>query len=51
VLERAREQGAMTLGITNEGASTLARIAEHVFLVRAKREESVAAPRPTPARC
>ena len=43
VLERAREQGAMTLGITNEGESTLARIAEHVFLVRAKREESVAA--------
>src|SRR5438045_2367335 len=25
VLERARAQGAMTLGITNEGASTLAR--------------------------
>jgi glucosamine--fructose-6-phosphate aminotransferase (isomerizing) len=43
VLERARAQGAMTLGITNEGASTLARIAEHVFLVRAKREKSVAA--------
>jgi glutamine---fructose-6-phosphate transaminase (isomerizing) len=43
VLERAREQGAVTLGITNESASTLARIAEHVFLVRAGREKSVAA--------
>jgi glutamine---fructose-6-phosphate transaminase (isomerizing) len=43
VLERAREQGAVTLGITNESGSTLARIAEHVFLVRAKREKSVAA--------
>src|SRR5437016_3185639 len=43
VLERARAQGAVTLGITNESSSTLARIAEHVFLVRAKREKSVAA--------
>jgi len=43
VLERARQQGALTLGITNESASTMARLAEHVFLVRAKREKSVAA--------
>jgi glutamine---fructose-6-phosphate transaminase (isomerizing) len=43
VLERAREQGAVTLGITNESAGTLARIAEHVFFVRAGREKSVAA--------
>jgi glucosamine--fructose-6-phosphate aminotransferase (isomerizing) len=43
VLERAREQGAHTLGITNEAGSTLARIAEHVFLVHAGREKSVAA--------
>ena len=43
VLERARAQGACTLGITNESASTLARIAEHVLLVRAGREKSVAA--------
>jgi glucosamine--fructose-6-phosphate aminotransferase (isomerizing) len=43
VLERAREQGALTLGITNEGRSTLARIAGHVLLVRAGREKSVAA--------
>src|SRR6266849_5560461 len=33
VLERAREQGALTVGITNEASSALARLAEHVFLV------------------
>jgi len=43
VLERAREQGALTVGITNEPRSSLARIAEHVLLVRAGRERSVAA--------
>lgn len=43
VLERARMQGARTIGITNEPASTLARLAEHVFLVHAGREQSVAA--------
>jgi glucosamine--fructose-6-phosphate aminotransferase (isomerizing) len=43
VLERARECGAMTIGITNEEDSALARIADHVFLVRAGREKSVAA--------
>ncbi|SPF52562.1 Glutamine--fructose-6-phosphate transaminase (Isomerizing) [Candidatus Sulfopaludibacter sp. SbA4] len=43
VLERAREQGATTLGITNERSSTLAGLAEHVFLVRAGKEKSVAA--------
>jgi glucosamine--fructose-6-phosphate aminotransferase (isomerizing) len=43
VLERAREQGARTIGITNEAASTLARLAEHTFLVHAGREKSVAA--------
>jgi len=43
VLEHAREQGAMTVGITNEPRSTLARLAEHIFLVRAGRERSVAA--------
>ncbi len=43
VLERARQQGARTLGITNESRSTLARTAEHVFLVRAGKEKSVAA--------
>ena len=43
VLERARARGAMTLGVTNRGSSTLARLAEHVFLVRAGAEKSVAA--------
>jgi glucosamine--fructose-6-phosphate aminotransferase (isomerizing) len=43
VLERARKRGALTLGITNQLASTLARLAEHVFLVRAGAEKSVAA--------
>jgi glucosamine--fructose-6-phosphate aminotransferase (isomerizing) len=43
VLERAREQGAITIGITNERSSTLAKLAEHTFLVRAGKERSVAA--------
>ncbi len=43
VLERAKEQGAVTIGITNEPDSTLARIAQHLFLVRADKERSVAA--------
>ena len=43
VLERAREQGALTLGITNERHSTMAKLAEHTFLVRAGKERSVAA--------
>jgi glucosamine--fructose-6-phosphate aminotransferase (isomerizing) len=42
-LERARDQGAMSVGITNESSSSLARIADHVLLVRAGRERSVAA--------
>jgi glucosamine--fructose-6-phosphate aminotransferase (isomerizing) len=43
VLERAKQQGALTMGITNERASTLASLAEHAFLVRAGKERSVAA--------
>ena len=43
VLERAKERGALTMGITNERASTLASLAEHAFLVRAGKERSVAA--------
>jgi glucosamine--fructose-6-phosphate aminotransferase (isomerizing) len=43
VLEWARKRGALTLGITNERASTLAGLAEHIFLVRAGAEKSVAA--------
>ena len=42
-LERARECGAFTVGITNEASSTLAKISEHVILVRAGREKSFAA--------
>lgn len=43
VLEHARECGAATVGITNEAGSSLAKIADHVILVRAGREKSVAA--------
>ncbi len=43
VLEDARMRGAATVGITNEPASRMAGIAEHVLLVRAGKEESVAA--------
>ncbi|MCC6590570.1 MAG: SIS domain-containing protein [Bryobacterales bacterium] len=43
VLERAKAQGAITVGITNEPESALAQMSEHVFLVRAGREKSVAA--------
>lgn len=43
VLERARQQGAQTIGVTNEASSTLARLAEHVLQVHAGREQSVAA--------
>ncbi len=43
VLQRAREAGAVTVGITNEAGSTLARLAGHVIYVRAGKEQSVAA--------
>lgn len=43
VLEQARSGGAVTVGITNEASSKLTQIAEHVFLVRAGKEKSVAA--------
>ena len=43
VLERARDQGATTIGITNEPRSTMAFLARHVVLVRAGKERSVAA--------
>jgi glutamine---fructose-6-phosphate transaminase (isomerizing) len=42
-LERARKQGVVTVGITNESGSTMTKVAEHVFLVRAGKEKSVAA--------
>ena len=43
VLERARAQGTLTIGITNEASSAMAKLADEVFLVRAEREMSVAA--------
>jgi len=43
VLERARAEGAITAGITNEPKSTLVHLAEFPFVVRAGREQSVAA--------
>ena len=43
VLEEAKACGAFTIGITNEGASTLARIADQALLVHSGREKSVAA--------
>lgn len=43
VLNEAKRAGSMTIGITNESQSTLAQTAEHVLLVRAGREKSVAA--------
>lgn len=43
VLERAKESGAFTLGITNEPDSTMAKIADETLLIHAGREKSVAA--------
>ncbi len=43
VLEAARKQGAVTLAITNEPKSAMSRLADHVWLVRAGKEKSVAA--------
>lgn len=42
-VRRARELGAVTLGITNDPAGTLARTAEQVILLHAGEERSVAA--------
>lgn len=43
VLEQAKRKGAATIGITNEPKSTLASLADHTILVRARKERSVAA--------
>jgi len=43
VLQQARIAGAVTMGITNQAASAMTTIAEHIFLVRAGDEKSVAA--------
>jgi glucosamine--fructose-6-phosphate aminotransferase (isomerizing) len=42
-LESAREQGALTVGVTNEGGSTLARLARQSVVLAAGRETSVPA--------
>lgn len=43
VLEAAKRQGALTIGITNEARSTMAGLVDEVFLVRAGKQRSVAA--------
>jgi glutamine---fructose-6-phosphate transaminase (isomerizing) len=43
VLQNSKKQGAYTLGITNEADSTMAKLVDEVFLIRAGKEKSVAA--------
>jgi glutamine---fructose-6-phosphate transaminase (isomerizing) len=43
VLEDSKKAGAFTLGITNEAGSSMARLVDEVFLIRAGKERSVAA--------
>lgn len=43
VLESAKAAGAFTIGITNEAASSMAKIADETLLIHAGREKSVAA--------
>jgi glucosamine--fructose-6-phosphate aminotransferase (isomerizing) len=43
VLERAKDSGAFTVGITNEAGSTMAKLADETLLIHAGREKSVAA--------
>lgn len=43
VLQSAKDSGAFTLGITNEAASSMAKIADETLLIHAGREKSVAA--------
>lgn len=43
VLESAKRSGALTLGITNEADSSMAKIADETLLTHAGREKSVAA--------
>lgn len=43
VLETAKAAGALTVGITNEPDSTMAKIADETLLIHAGREKSVAA--------
>ena len=43
VLEQAKSFGAFTIAITNEGSSTMSKIADETLLIHAGREKSVAA--------
>lgn len=43
VIERSKESGAFTIGITNEAGSTMAKLADETLLIHAGREKSVAA--------
>ena len=43
VLEQSKSFGAFTIAITNEGGSTMAKIADETLLIHAGREKSVAA--------
>ena len=43
VLDRSKDYGAFTIGITNEAESTMAKIADETLLIHAGRERSVAA--------
>jgi len=43
LLEAARRGGARVVGITNEPSSSMTRLVDHLFLVRAGKERSVAA--------
>ena len=43
VLESARESGAVTVGITNEAASTMTKLVDETLLMHGGRERSVAA--------
>ncbi|MGI8639284.1 MAG: SIS domain-containing protein, partial [Pyrinomonadaceae bacterium] len=43
VLKGAKKSGAFTLGITNEAASSMAKIVDETLLIHAGREKSVAA--------
>ncbi len=43
VLEKAKKSGAITLGITNEAESSMAKLADETLLIHAGREKSVAA--------
>jgi glutamine---fructose-6-phosphate transaminase (isomerizing) len=42
-IQHAKQCGAMTIGITNDSRSTLADLADEIFVTRAGRERSVAA--------